>query len=309
MINLYEKFKGLNRSIHDCQYPINSSGAIKAYYGIDINGFFRLSFLSTKNPECKGETKNIQVIKGTASEGNFWTCFNLQTDSLLSVFCTFGEDMVSCVISEPDESKAAALLRKRYSTWVALFKKNRSGMAVEKAKGLFGELYVLKNVIIPIHGVELSVKGWSGPDKASKDFFIGESWDEVKTTSPTSPIVKIASIDQLDSDKPGKLLVVRAEDVSDAYNGDDCNINKLCQVLLPLIKSQDLKDDFLKKISEYGFDFCDEIGDKNYDVKRIERFNVTPSFPAIRANNIPVSSVNNLSYELVLSAVKDFMEE
>ena len=297
MINLYEKFKGLNRSIRDCQYPINSSGAIKAYYGIDTNGFFRLSFLSTKNPECNGETKNIQIVKGAASEGSFWTCFNLKTDSLLSVFCTFGEDMVSCVVSEQNEDRAATLLRKRYSTWVALFKKTRNGMAPEKAKGLFGELYVLRNVLAPIHGVELSIKGWSGPNKTSKDFFIGDTWYEVKTTSPTSPIVKIASIDQLDSDKPGKLVVVRAEDVSDAYNGDDCNINKLCQALLPLIDSEELKDEFLKKISEYGFDFSDEIGDKNYDVKRIERFAVDPLFPAIRAENVPVSSVNNLSYE------------
>ena len=45
MINLFEKFINTNRNIKESQYPINYNGVIKAYYGINKEGFYRLSFL------------------------------------------------------------------------------------------------------------------------------------------------------------------------------------------------------------------------------------------------------------------------
>lgn len=44
MINLYDKFNLLNRSIKDSQYPIATNGAIKAYYGISRMGFIESHF-------------------------------------------------------------------------------------------------------------------------------------------------------------------------------------------------------------------------------------------------------------------------
>ena len=88
MINLNKKFIELNRNIKDSQFPINFKGAVKAYYGINKDGFYRISFLSSKSPDIKGSTKNITIVQGNSNEANYWTCFDLKNDSLLSVFCT-----------------------------------------------------------------------------------------------------------------------------------------------------------------------------------------------------------------------------
>lgn len=103
MINLYEKFNSLNRSIKDSQKPIATNGAIKAYYGISKDGFYRISFLSSSSIGIKGITKAIGIVDGSTSNGNYWTCFDLKNDDLLSVFCSFGEDMISCVETETNE--------------------------------------------------------------------------------------------------------------------------------------------------------------------------------------------------------------
>ena len=82
MINLNKKFIELIRNIKDSQYPINFKCAVRAYYGINIDGFYRISFLSSKSPDIKGTTKNISIVQGNSSENNYWTCFDLKNDSL-----------------------------------------------------------------------------------------------------------------------------------------------------------------------------------------------------------------------------------
>ena len=172
MTNLQQKFLDLNRNIKSAQFPINLKGAVKAYYGISEEGFYRISFLSSKNPEIKGTTKNISIVQGFVGENNYWTCFDLKNDTLLSVFCTFGEDLISCVSNEADENVAITKIRARFNTWLALFKKSKTPLSAEKAKGLFGELYFLKNYMSRKYSIDNAINSWSGPECYSKDFSI-----------------------------------------------------------------------------------------------------------------------------------------
>lgn len=309
MINLNKKFIELNRNIKDSQYPINFKGAVRAYYGINKDGFYRISFLSSKSPDIKGTTKNITIVQGNSSENNYWTCFDLKNDSLLSVFCTFGEDLISCVLEEKDEYVALSRLRARFNTWLALFRKTRTPLSPEKAKGLYGELYFIKKYLSGKYSVEEAVKCWSGPEKYSKDFAIDDIWYEVKTINVGSSVAKISSIQQLSSDVTGKLIVIRVEEMADSFDEEDSTINKLCQSIISSIADSEIKDLFLIKLSEIGFDFCDELGDKNYHVHKVENYVVNDDFPALREKDIKAEAINNVSYEIILKMIKDYMEE
>ena len=309
MISLNKKFIELNRNIKDSQYPINFKGAVRPYYGINKDGFYRISLLSSKSPDIKGTTKNITIVQGASSENNYWTCFDLKNDSLLSVFCTFGEDLISCVLEEKDEYVALSKLRARFNTWLALFRKTRTPISPEKAKGLFGELYFIKTYLSDKYSVEEAVKCWSGPEKYSKDFAINDTWYEVKTINVGSSVAKISSIQQLSSDVAGKLIIIRVEEMSDAFDEEDSTINKLCQAIISSISDAEIKDLFLIKLSEIGYDFCDDLGDKNYHVHKLENYIVNDNFPALREKDIKAEAINNVSYEIILKMIKDYMEE
>lgn len=309
MINLFEKFINTNRNIKDSQYPINYNGVIKAYYGINKEGFYRLSFLSTKSPEIKGITKNINIVQGFSSDTNYWTCFDLKNDSLLSVFCTFGEDLISCVDNEPDETRAISKLRARFNTWLALFKKTRTPLSQESAKGLFGELYFLNDFMLDKYGEQKSIKGWGGPEKYSKDFSVDETWYEIKTINTLSAVAKISSIQQLSSEHIGHLILIRVEEMADSFNGENCTINKLCQSIISKIADNELKDEFLEKLSEIGYDFCDDLGNKNFSVKKIESYKVSENFPVLRETDIKSNAINNVSYELIIKMIDDYKED
>lgn len=309
MIDLNKKFVELNRNIKDSQYPINYKGAVRAYYGINKDGLYRISFLSSKSPDIKGTTKNITIVQGSSNENNYWTCFDLKNDTLLAVFCTFGEDLISCILDEKDEYVALSRLRARFNTWLALFKKTRTPLSPEKAKGLYGELYFLKNYLLQKHTTEEAIKCWSGPEKYSKDFAINNTWYEVKTISVGASVVKISSIQQLSSDVAGKLIVIRVEEMADTFDEDGSTINKLCQHIISLINDSETKDLFLIKLSEIGYDFCDDLGNKNYHVHQVEPYRVDDNFPALHERDITAEAINNVSYELILKMLKEYMEE
>ncbi len=309
MINLYDKFNLLNRSIKDSQYPIATNGAIKAYYGISKDGFYRISFLSSSSIGIKGTTKAIGIVDGSTSNGNYWTCFDLKNDDLLSVFCSFGEDMISCVESESNEISAASKLRFRYNTWIALFKKTRMPLSEEKAKGLFGELYFMNTFLIGQYGYSQTIASWSGPEQYSKDFAIDNTWYEIKTVFVGSAVAKISSLQQLSSDVEGHLIVIRVEEMADTFKGVDSSINNLLQSILTSIEDNETKDLFLNNVNKYGYDFSDDIGNKRYSVKKTEKYLVNNTFPVLRENDIKSDAVNNVSYELILKLIKDWAEE
>lgn len=309
MINLNKKFIELNRNIKDSQYPINFKGAVRAYYGINKDGFYRISFLSSKSSDIKGTTKNITIVQGNSSENNYWTCFDLKNDSLLSVFCTFGEDLISCVLEEKNEYVALSRLRARFNTWLALFRKTRTPLSPEKAKGLYGELYFIKNYLSYKYSFEEAVKCWSGPENYSKDFAINDTWYEIKTINVGSSVAKISSIQQLSSDKTGKLVVIRVEEMADSFDEEDSTINKLCQSIISSILDSEIKDLFLLKLSEIGYDFCDDLGDKKFHVHEVEKYLVNEEFPALREKDIKTEAINNVSYEIILKMIKEYMED
>ena len=309
MINLYQKFNEINRNIKDSQKLLNLNGTVKAYYGINKEGFFRISFLSKESPNIKGTTKNIEIVQGKSGNENYWTCFDLKNDSLLSVFCTFGEDLISCVYDEIDEYIALTKLRVRFNTWLALFKKTRTPLSPEKAKGLFGELYFINEFMIKKYGIVSSINCWSGPEMFSKDFSIDTTWYEIKTINTGSATIKISSIQQLSSDLDGHLVVIKVEEMSDSFDGEKSSINKLCQLIMSKIDDAETKDQFLNKLSGAGYDFCDDIGNKNYQVHGVVCYCVNNAFPALREKDIQTDVINNVSYEIILKLINDYAED
>lgn len=309
MINLYDKFCKINREVIDYQNIIESDGVIKAYYGISNEGKFRISFLSNKSSGINGMTRSINIVQGHSSENNYWTCFDLINDDLLSVFCSFGEDLIECILHEKNEFRALSLLRSRFNTWLALFRKSRTPLSLEKAKGLYGELYFIKYYMIDKYGITNAILSWSGPDGYHKDFAINDTWYEIKTISSGASIVKISSIQQLESEQTGKLVLMRVEEMADTYAVKDSCIMDLINSIISQITENYIKDKFLEKLAKLGFDFCDDLSFKKYQLSKIEKYIVNNDFPIIKESDIKSQAINNISYELIIKLIQKYQEE
>ena len=97
--------------------------------------------------------------------------------------------------------------------------------------------------------------------------------------------------------------------MSDSFDVDKSSINKLCQLIISKIDNSETKDMFLNRLSELGYDFCDDIGNKNYQVHEMTAYLVNSDFPILREVDIKSEAINNVGYELVLKLINDYKEK
>ena len=292
------------------QKKLDISSALTVYYGLSADGYRRLAFLSASHPPKMESTRILRVVQGKEHDGVFWTCFDLLSDNAKDVYYAFCSNLVLSVEGLNSESQALSALKTRYSIWKTMFKaESAPSVPADILRGLYGELYFIKRYLLSKYGEEKTVLGWSGPDRASKDFSMDCDWYEVKTVGVTSPTVTISSIAQLSSDVPGYLAVIKAEQMSGEYSADDSSIIDLIDSIVKQIDDTELESTFIEKISSYGTSVTEAFSKVRFSVHSVKVYGVVPGFPKITTDEVPYTGITNVSYEIAIAALEPFLEE
>ena len=117
------------------------------------------------------------------------------------IFTSLGEDIARAVSNASEESGAANAFRRRLQQWQVLLQRTgTAGLTVEQQQGLYGELWCLRELLLPHLEPEVAVRAWLGPESADQDFqFVSGVAVEVKTTRSAEPqTLAISSERQLD---------------------------------------------------------------------------------------------------------------
>ena len=310
MINFGDLYESIDYQVFGQQKRIRVDSVIGVYYGVSQDGYLRLSFLSNgPSPRLKS-TRLLRVTQGAESTSVYWTCFDLLQHDAKNVFFTFCSDLVESVIGISSESKALSALKTRYITWKTMFKKEiGSVISLERLQGLYGELFFLKNYMIPNFGVEKSIKSWSGPEAKSKDYAINTEWFEIKTVGANSITIPISSLTQLSSEYSGHLVIIRVENMSDEFSNGQSSIGDLFNYIVELIEDEVLEGVFLYKLSEYGYDISDESFNSQFEVKSMNLYKVDDSFPRLTEKNVSRDEICDVHYSLIISSLVDYLEE
>jgi hypothetical protein len=190
--------------------------------------------------------------------------------------------------------------------WIRLLKVTGSKKVSEnEIRGLFGELVVLLNYMIPKYGSNRAVRSWTGAEQTKKDFSIDDTWYEVKTLSMGKATVTITSIEQLDSEIEGFLTVVKVEKMSKEYNG--ISLQDLIEEIIKIL-NQNEQDIFINKLSEFGYDFFDDYSAYVYKIEETNFYVVDNKFPRILRQSLPVEVIN-CTYDLDLILLTDYLVE
>ena len=307
--NFETMFSNLEKDILNNQKKVNSNSMVKVYYGLTKDGFQRLSFLSKSKPPKIESTKMLKVIQGEEGEGNYWTCFDLLNAEFKKIFYLFCDDLVNTLDSINDETKELNVIKERFSIWKIMFKKVSNSLTSEKEQGLYGELYFLDNYMIDKYGVNEAINSWAGPLGYNKDFSINDIWYEVKTTSVNSTSVKISSLNQLSSDLPGYLTLVRIEKMSEEFNNEKCSILELFNSIIGKISDNEIKETFINKVLEYGFNPETDFQKNKYIVDKITLFEVKDSFPRLTEKDIKYQEIDNVTYEIIIRTIEKYKVE
>lgn len=177
-------------------------------------------------------------------------------------------------------------------------------------KGIFGELYVLGNLIEKQNSSQLNdlLFGWKGPYDKGHDFELDQKNIEVKTKEITKQSIKISSEYQLESEamKELELLVLSVESNTE-------KAQSLSDLLI------DIKTKIINKLGDFSI-ILTALAQKNittqniyiYDNYRFEAINeviyncTDKTFPKLTKSNTPLA-IGTLQYTLHLSYLDEFI--
>lgn len=229
--------------------------------------------------------------------------FQLVHPSFEEEFLRLCWDMIE--YSSEEENTLNALIH-RYMTWQKLLQyENKSVMSFQRQKGLLGELIYLSKMIDDI-GVEAAVDSWTGPDGSDQDFVFPADWTEIKSISLASETVHISSLQQLQQEIEGHLVVYILESTT---AGEDrvFLVNVVNEIKTKLMNNARYLDRFDLKLYKYGYRKSHENEYSNNQFRLIEKreYVVNDIFPKLVGKNV-CSEIVSCKYELSLAAIEKY---
>lgn len=279
---------------------------VNIFLGYNDDG--KMSMILTENgkEEKVCSSKLIEVHLKRREDRKLALSFDLLDDAYAPMFTVFCKDMiVVCESAGKDMAISSALIRWKY--WKEMFGKKHSQLLdKQEIKGLMGELYVLKNRLIPEFGCRDSVKSWMGPLLGHKDFEINQTWYEVKTVNSGALQLTISSLEQLESNIDGHMIVVRVDETSET-NERALNLNTIVLQLTDLIDDSEALEEFRIKLDNAGYSIDPEYEKYNFVFTGTETYMVNDEFPRLRRKEVG-NAIGNAKYTILIAGISEFKE-
>lgn len=215
------------------------------------------------------------------------------------VFTPFCNEIVDAVVTQQrDPWKAvAATIR----SWQSAWRPARQSMDKITQVGLFGELLVLRSLMIPALGTA-AVDQWSGPESERHDF-VGERLHiEVKTTRKGRPEHEISRLDQLRTPTGPQLLFVSVQ-LEETIGGSETLATQVDHVVDLLRGDAAALDVFMTKMANLGW--SEEMRSSGellrFFVRAAEVYEVDDDFPRLPDDFLPPSGVVSIKYTIDLA--------
>ena len=233
--------------------------------------------------------------------------FTLSDDRFTNLYYRFCEDIIESS-RQIKKEKALKYIYDRWQHWRYMFKQCGSDVLSEQqVQGLLGELVFLKSYMIPVYGADDAIKAWRGPEGGTKDFEIIDRWYEIKSTNTATNSIKVSSLEQLDDDKDGRLVIIRMDRTSENRESS-ITLNKCIEQMYEEIQDIGLAELFHAKLEMIGYAPLDEYETYSYMVKRMDAYLVNDEFPRILRSEVD-SSIIKVQYEIDIQCLEKNRDE
>lgn len=255
-------------------------------------------------------SKSMIVSRRRRESDNRWTLsFELLRNEQQGVFAILCSDVIEHSRSAATEAEALKLVISRYKQWSKLLETQHSGLMDEhRRKGLLGELLFLEQRIASADSIPAAIQGWTGADGADQDFSYPDGWFEIKSTGASAVSVTISSLEQLDCEDEGELVIKRIDKAAPEKTGAFSLNDVVRRISSMLIGDAEALDLFRAKLSAYGYMDLQEYSEQKYTCSSTQRYLVDSSFPKLTKANVP-AQVSALHYELDLPSLAGWRKE
>ncbi len=303
-MNLLDKFqKGADTYTYQ---RLSTDYKVNIFLGYNNQGQMSLAITEPGSIETVQSTKEIAVRMGLRNDGKVSLTFDLVNSDSQTLFLTLCKDLIT-VCEKAGSSKAISAALGRWKHWLEMMRRQPQGILDQlKIRGLIAELIILKDYLIPKYGETDAVISWMGPLLGHKDFEIENTWYEVKSCAESALKVEISSIEQLESDVPGHLAVVKLEK-SNMAAGNTVNLNSMVDAVRSALSREDTLSALNFKLRTAGYYYNQEYDSYNYSMKGQALFSVAGDFPRLRRSDIS-PYIGEAKYSILISGLADYLE-
>ena len=251
MIDIRQKFSEFNRPEYFSR--IDSVHILELHLGLDEKGRKAIELRYPFTPRKVTGTSAIEVNQYKKAKYNTIR-FSLIDEEISGLFYKFCEDLIEQTKDLKEESAGYQAIVNRFFQWKKMFVSSKNNFLTEpEIMGLIGEILFLRGNLAERIGLSNALLSWSGQELTHKDFSYENMWFEAKAISRGAQSVRISSLEQLESDNDGELVVHSLEKMSTAYNG--ITLNKLVLETRNMFSSNEDKDNFMSKVALQGYEY------------------------------------------------------
>ena len=245
-----------------------------------------------------------EIIPDETDKDKSLILISLTDNSLSSIFAVLCEDLFQTVSAIKQELVLIQALQNRFIQWKELFIMAKgSGLTLEKQIGLFGELYLLKKLLLQTGLLAEALSIWTGPETGIRDFEKNNCAIEVKTThTHNHQKIRISSERQLDTALLQYLFLFHLS--IEKRNSDNNTLNTIVEEIYSIIGHNKLLGNILKRklISAGYFDYHQpKYQNMSFLIREEDFYKIENSFPRIEEKDL-MKGVGDVKYSIILTS-------
>jgi Putative PD-(D/E)XK family member, (DUF4420) len=224
------------------------------------------------------------------------------------VFTTLVQDIVDYLEPVPEERAAVSAFVMRLKRWQTFLERNNpEGLSEIVQQGLYGELWFLRQIVLPHLGLLNGLRRWTGPKGTQQDFQFSGCAVEVKTTSAKQhQKLAIASERQLDDTGAGTVVLLHLS--LDVRQEQGETLPTMVASVRSLVASDAIaKDELENLLFEIGYLDIHATRYENigYIIREHNYFRVGEDFPKIIESDLR-NGVGDVRYTISVAECKRF---
>lgn len=298
---------------------VDPSSSVAVYVGLDAAQIQlgvmlavprHLAPIQRDLPSGAGFATKVHAVKDDAS--GIVTLGVFCTDHLCEdIFFHFMDDLVSHLLAETAPERAIKTFLARLGLWQRFFIAGRTVLLSEEAQcGLFGELLMLRDLLIPTVGPPAAVDAWKGPEGSPQDFRLPSCALEVKCSrAKVGSKIPIASEQQLD-ERPFPRLVLAHVAVTVGGGTNQSLIDIVADLRSLLSATGRPLGRFNDQLIAAGWieAHVEHYSENRFFVRETHYFEVKDDFPRIRIGDCK-QGVMDITYKLDPASLTQFEVE
>lgn len=298
--NSKEKFLEFSRDAHYLR--VDPNHPLELLIGKDDKGQKTIRLIADFKRQNVKNTKSVSVSHYKFGE-SFALNLSLINEEYADLFFLMCDDLIDSSRS-CNTKKGYNFIINRFEKWKQFTNSTNEYLSESQVKGLIGELLTLEKHLFIKYGESKAINGWTGTEPTAKDFTYENIWYEIKST--TSNEITINSIEQLESNIKGLLIVISLEKMSPESNG--ISLNSLYKSITKKIESSIDRDSFLSKLLQIGYHPREYYDRFKYRIVNYNYYEVNKEFPKIKKESLD-SAINNVKYRLTLDLLEKYKGE